>query len=541
MIFVFIFLALWPSIAWDWRFVVTLLYGIALGFGLLVILATVRKLSLTAERLLFLGFGILSVVKTILYDQTGLHLNGFVLSMLFEFSRDDFSDFFSEAWSVLLSLSVMGVISLWFGYSIRHFVMTVPAKALVIVAFIGLLFSEALSAHFYLSGDPRAIQLRQTLAYHIPPHPYYLKKIAKTLGISSAENPFSASLNLKQNQTDQPENAFTIDPSGPIPNIVLVIADSLRSADIKRNPALMTSLTNDPSVIVDLDHSSISNCTHFSYYTLFNGDYPTGFSAARAGSVGSALVNALDSAGYSIQNFESRSLDWYDTRRFIFGRDTPTFEANGGPSADTDAAAVDATINALRNANSPYFLHLYLYNTHWPYWTDGDYAAPQESYEAAINGLDRQLEKLKGAIRAVPVEKRPVLIITSDHGEETGSSLGHGSALNDNQTRVPFAVMPPPDVSLPAFFPKSHLAFGRYLTSLMNGVDFESPKSPAIEMSCSYDYPDAFRVTSAKGEFHFSLTNGVLEHTKTTTIGISNPAGVKPAFTHLLRTLKPLP
>lgn len=532
LVFVLLLLLFWPLLSPDWRAFATLSYLTGLGSALILGLALLRRASPWLERLVFLSFGVMTIAKALLYSATSLHLNGFILSMLWQFSPSEWHAFLAEGRAVIIVILTGGSLSIIAGVLVRRYTMPINFKILMAASLSCLIVSEMLTAHRYLAGDPRAPHIRKNMPYHISPHPYRLRQAAHLFGLDLPDNAFSKPLDFRV-----PKSA-PLPPIKPLdqtpPSIILVIADSLRAMDIKADPTLMPSLTADPTMRFSLDHSSVSNCTHFSYFTLFNGLYPTRFSAARRGDTASILVQQLEMLGFDIRNFEASSLDWYDTRRFVFGADQPFALANAPKQIDRDDQAVTLAINALQTATDPYFYHLYLFGTHWPYASDGDHDGPAAHYIAAIQQLDHQIKRLKQAIDALPAEKRPILIVTSDHGEEIGDTIGHGASLSDAQTDVPFAIKAP--FNLTTDLPASHLDVQRYILSLVTGEPFSASSETALQMNCSYDFPIDFRVRGADYDISFTLDDGILTPADPRA---ASPKQIKEAFGRLLSVLDP--
>lgn len=99
----------------------------------------------------------------------------------------------------------------------------------------------------------------------------------------------------------------------------------------------------------------------------------------------------------------------------------------------------------------PAFLWLHFIEVHnWMKRKDGGKAAtPRESrqrrYDKALAEVDGYLRDLVAAIERIPEAERPILVVTSDHGEGLGDHgmPFHSSDLHDSQIRVPLVIAGP--------------------------------------------------------------------------------------------------
>ena len=118
-----------------------------------------------------------------------------------------------------------------------------------------------------------------------------------------------------------------------------------------------------------------------------------------------------------------------------------------------------AAFLAGRTADRPLFLYINLHDTHYPYWhkriapllndtvlTDdairpGREAELRAMYLNSVANVDASIGRMLETITA-HLKAPPAVIVTSDHGESLlqDGFLGHGYALNDAQTRIPFIV-----------------------------------------------------------------------------------------------------
>jgi HEAT repeat protein len=95
-----------------------------------------------------------------------------------------------------------------------------------------------------------------------------------------------------------------------------------------------------------------------------------------------------------------------------------------------------------RRGEPPGFLWVHFFDAHAPYQGRGATAAAQ--YDHAVSRVDAAIGRLLAHARAT-LARDLVVAVTADHGEEFGEHGGvyHGSALYDEQVRVPLVIAAP--------------------------------------------------------------------------------------------------
>jgi arylsulfatase A-like enzyme/HEAT repeat protein len=111
--------------------------------------------------------------------------------------------------------------------------------------------------------------------------------------------------------------------------------------------------------------------------------------------------------------------------------------------ADAQTLAACAELDdVVRRGEPRTFLWVHYFDAHAPYQGAG--SSPQERYDHAVSRVDSALGALLAHARRVLA--RPLIVaVTADHGEEFGEHGGvyHGSALYDEQVRVPLLLLAP--------------------------------------------------------------------------------------------------
>lgn len=256
------------------------------------------------------------------------------------------------------------------------------------------------------------------------------------------------------------------------PDVVLVVLESFRGDLVG---ATVDGKAVTP-VLDDLARRGLSSSFAYSHngYTVQSRFHQ--FSGSIAGLRGrTTLVDDFAANGYEVAYFSAQDESFgtdgpydigfgrahlaYDARQDRSRRYT-TFTTPG--SLAVPARVLLDRIRELlqrRSPARPLFLYVNFHDTHFPYWHEGvvpivsDLHLPQadigpgrrddlwRTYANTAANVDRAVgELLRDVTQAVGRE--PVVIVTADHGESLYDEgfLGHGYALTDVQTRIPFIV-----------------------------------------------------------------------------------------------------
>ncbi len=192
-----------------------------------------------------------------------------------------------------------------------------------------------------------------------------------------------------------------------------------------------------------------------------------------------SLVQAFLANGYQVGILSGQAEDFGDTaeltgmRRGSFFVDATThresrasvFAAEGSLAIDgrIQLSEFDSRLGNRRAWEQPWFLYVNLQSAHFPYsWPGMDRILPGEpiprreinarnrdrlerTYWNAVAYSDRLIGELIERLRALGVLEDTLIVVTADHGESLFDDgfLGHGHALNDEQTRIPFILSDP--------------------------------------------------------------------------------------------------
>lgn len=332
-------------------------------------------------------------------------------------------------------------------------------------------------------------------------------------------------------------------------NLILVSLDTLRSDHLsglgyarETSPIIDTELIAKGTTFTDT--SSTFPQTDVSHLSLFTGLYPA--AQPKRGRVSAAdrlvlLAEELQRGGLETAAFTENALV-SGAFGFWFGFDQFTERSfdhadRGRPTFDDGIAYVEA------NRDRRFFLFLHTYKTHDPYvpgaayealwsdddaWEDGGPAPwiPEkhrdilDRYDRTIREADDLVGQLLTALGRLGLERRTIIVVTSDHGEAFGEHglAGHGFSPHQEALDVPLIFRGPgvpagrridtpvSIVDLPATvldllgLPAVSQSQGVSLAPAFSGQTLD----PARPLFFSWLRPDAYGVRTGSTKFHSS-------------------------------------
>lgn len=461
------------------------------------------------------------MAEIVSHQLLGLHLNRFALETLLQEGSFNYIGIPRLAVAVI-GLGSIAALAFFSRYiQSRHALTVIPTKRAVAFGLASLVAAQALYGFAYYFGASTIMPVQRHMPFFAAPHPYYNEKVLSFLLGERHTNPFSLSeidtpLSIKSRHSEQNEELkLDVDQiADDAPNIILVVTDSVRAQDIQDMSSLTPNLlARQKNGYFSLDHLSVANCTHFSFYSMMTGKLPNGFGIARSEQKLVGLVPDLAAAGYVTSSAESESLDWYDVSDILMPSETERTVIATDSTIANDTAVTDATITKLKawqhdeaSSEKPNF-HLAYYNaSHFPYGEGFNLLGKTnyERYLASIRLFDTEMGRLFAALDELNAWDNTLVIITSDHGEEFRENglVGHAGALTDYQTKVPFMVLGgTAGARQDAKGIRSHLDIRPYVNSVI------APETHAFRPSttqylarCDYDHPDEFVVINEAGE-----------------------------------------
>jgi arylsulfatase A-like enzyme len=193
------------------------------------------------------------------------------------------------------------------------------------------------------------------------------------------------------------------------------------------------------------------------------------------------LATRLRQAGYVAWGFCTRGV-FYTGETALMGyvRDNFGFE-RFDPHGYDAKKLTDLAVRALEvyeTAKSSFFLWVHYFDLHEPYRRHPglDFGRkPKDRYDSEIAYSDRHVRRLLDS--AAELDPPPIVILTSDHGEEFGEHGGHyhGSSLYEEQVRVPLIIAVPGVKSRVIAQPVSLLSV---VPTVLDLLEMDSPEPP---------------------------------------------------------------
>lgn len=249
------------------------------------------------------------------------------------------------------------------------------------------------------------------------------------------------------------------------PNVLIVLIDTLRPDHLgcygyaRATSPRLDALAADGVLLRDV--FTQASWTKPAVGTLFTGVYPKAHGAVDRPDL---LRQDLPTLAQAFRD------DGYETIAFV-GNPSVLPQWGFGPGfirygdidamvveAAKDARVIDAGIAAIEHAQGrPWFLYLHAMGPHSPYEPPAPYDARFASdaargageaaerartvdlYDGEIAFTDAQAGRLIERLKALDLYDDTLILVLSDHGEEfwEHGGLGHGSALYDEQIRIP--------------------------------------------------------------------------------------------------------
>lgn len=483
-----------------------------------------RRINEKLGRLIFALTVLLLSAEVLMQYYTGLHINWFLMSLLMQENAG------SNIGISLPTITVIALVFLGMAWYSNKFLHTKSYRMNGRILFASMIISatvtQAMYALLFFNGSSEVMAVKRSLAFFTAPHPYQITKLLEPVLGKRHENPFSNKSVAPNAGTD-----FTAlgTPTENAKNLLLIVMDSLRAKDIAENPALAPNIMAwAQNNTLSLHHYSVSNCTHFSFYSLMTGRLPTGFGKARRNGHIPTFLHTLAANGWQISTSEAAALNWYDIDTMLLPSTTTRTIA---PENDTQHADDFVNRNTLERIQllakeSQPFAHLaYYYGSHYPYAVDTterdatDIGLPLSSgenykhYLNTIRAFDSRFGSLMDTLQKDGVLENTIVVVTSDHGEAFNEEgvVGHGSKITDDQVAVPLLVV---GANTPfTNTVRSHTDLGAYLVPQIMGfktTKTESNLAPVILATCGYDHPTAFSILQDGNRIDFDYDDGYL-------------------------------
>jgi membrane-anchored protein YejM (alkaline phosphatase superfamily) len=299
-----------------------------------------------------------------------------------------------------------------------------------------------------------------------------------------------------------PLEAPRIDPAGARPNILIIVADSLRHDMLDPKIMPVVERWSHGARVFD-NHLSGGNSTRFGLFSLIYGIHGTYWAPVLNEQTPPVLITALAGLGYdlrvlssaSMSSPEFRSTAWVTMEDAVEDR-LP--EPEKWQRDDHVARRFDEWLGerSARGAHDPFFAFTLLDSPHQTYsvapdltpfepWErrldyikmssrpdDAQIALVKNRYLNSVAHADRVIGRMLDALAARGVADNTIVVVTGDHGEEffEHGFFGHTSNYTAVQTWVTFVMRGPGIEPGVERRPTSHLDLAPTLLELL-GAD----------------------------------------------------------------------
>lgn len=252
--------------------------------------------------------------------------------------------------------------------------------------------------------------------------------------------------------------------SGAGYNVILISIDTLRADRLG-------CYGNNQSRTPEIDRlaaegvrfaNATSSCplTLPSHSTMLTGCYPFVHGARDNGDFhlhpnNVTLAERLRDAGYAtaatvaafVLNREFGMDQGFDAYEDVRGGDAGAMGGEGSDSERRGDQVCDRALQMLRdNAERRFFLFVHFFDPHFPYDPPAPFATQfPDRYLGEIAFVDVQIGRLRAELARLGLDRRTLIVLTSDHGEGLGQhdEDTHGVYLYDTTLHVPLIVWAP--------------------------------------------------------------------------------------------------
>jgi len=483
-----------------------------------------RRISEKLGRFIFALTVLLLSAEILMQYYTGLHINWFLVTLLMQ---ENASSNIGISLPMITAIAFIFLGLAWYGNKFLHAQSyRMNGRILFASMVISATATQTIYALLFFNGVSEVMAVKRSLAFFSAPHPYQITKILEPILGERHENPFSHKSVTADVGTDF---AAIAAPTENAKNLLLIVMDSLRAKDIAKNPDIAPNIMAwAQNNTLNLNHYSVSNCTHFSFYSLMTGRLPTSFGAARRKGHIPTFLHTLASNGWQISTSEAAALDWYDIGTMLLPSATSRAVVPEDSTQHADDFVNQDTLKrlSLRTKTSQPFAHLaYYYGSHYPYAADtaeqdtngiGLPLSSKENYKHYLNTIrafDTRFGTLMDTLQKNGILENTIVVLTSDHGEAFNEQgvVGHGSKMTDDQVAVPLLII---GANTPfTNIVRSHTDLGTYLIPQIMGIKTHQTKSdpaPIILATCSYDHPSGFSILQDGNRIDYDYDDGYL-------------------------------
>lgn len=414
------------------------------------------------------------LVDLLVYRLYGFHLNGFVWNLVTTPGGLESLGAGASAWvvtSVAAVTVLVGNAALlrWTqrpaptapraGRSLR-----VSVTALLLCA-VGERLVYGVS-HF--TGRSDVVEAASAIPFY---QPTTFRHAAQALGFSPVARQ-SGGVRAASGALAYPRVALQLTPPTRLPNIVWLVAESLRADALDETVMPSTSAFARSSLRFD-HHYSSGNGTRMGLFGMFYGLYGSDWFPMLAANRPPVLMDALQRLDYRIEAWSSARFSYPEFDRTVFaGLPAAVLHDQAqGEGWQRDRANVGSLLGFIKQATAapdgrPFMAFMFFESAHAryyfppenaihrPYLEDFNYATMsltrdigliRNRYLNACNHLDSQFARVFGALEQQGLLRNTIVVVTGDHGEEfmEKGRWGHNSSFVEEQVRTPLLLHVP--------------------------------------------------------------------------------------------------
>ena len=304
-------------------------------------------------------------------------------------------------------------------------------------------------------------------------YPFYLplslRKLAKNLGIEEQERN-AGGLNIKTTSLNYPLAPLNIEPPARPPNIVWLVAESLRFDML--DAKIMPELWQFSEHALRLEkHYSGGNLTQMGIFSMFYGLYSPYWFSMLDNRRAPVLMDVLQQQNYQFGLYTSQRFTFpaFDKTVFVNMKPADMHERQSGAEAwKRDQTNVDEMLGFIdqRDDKRPFMSYMFFESTHanyvfppesviaTPYLEDLNYLTAdfagqigeiKSRYINAAHHVDHQIGRVLTHLREHKLLDNTIVIVLGDHGEEfmERGRWGHSAEFNRFQTSTPAVIYVP--------------------------------------------------------------------------------------------------
>jgi membrane-anchored protein YejM (alkaline phosphatase superfamily) len=410
-----------------------------------------------------------------IHDMYGFHINGFVVDLVFTpggiaalgATR---STELTVTLIVVTLLALQGLAYYWL--VARGAAASRPLPRILRWRWLALII-VTLSLGERVAYGFSAVANYQPILFASESYPMYLpmsfRTLAARLGVRDAGKT-SSGIQVKNSALNYPLKPLDVDSSVRPPNIVWLVAESLRFDML--DPKIMPQLWDFSQQAVRMEkHYSGGNLTQMGVFSMFYGLYGNYWFPMHAARRSPVLMDVMQQRGYQFSLHTSQRFTYPAFDKTIFVNMNPNdmhslFDSR--PAWERDRQNVKDLLAFVdkRDETKPFMAYMFFETTHAPYvfppdlviaqpylddlnylTTDftGDIQLIKNRYINASHHVDQQIGRVIAHLKEKKLLENTVVIVLGDHGEEFMeiSRWGHSAEFNRFQTSTPAVIWVP--------------------------------------------------------------------------------------------------